>query len=385
MRISRVLHDEFTAKLEAFLDERDDVADKRRRISKALRGEVHGLDEQIAHVRRVLKGVDTPQIEMPGMELGERKRDSIIMRILAAAERIKDGRLEEEIERLRRDAERKMAEVKEDLAAETNGVDFSAWKKGVLIVPGGEYHVVEDDGIYALEWQDPEKDVREVLASGFETPIAAKTAAVKDWKESRAKKNGVPEKKAKPKKEPGLVWMKREDGSQWAANEGGAYHLKIALDGNWTADWAPSKGERQAVVSGFGLPEKEAKGACETHHAQRTAPPPAAPTNGVEKKAEPPALAWKWVREGVQVAEGVGGAYELELLAAGGFKATFRRTRAKKATMIVLGDPEPKAKEACVAHHVERFTDVILANAGDGGLVKGDLRGPAQKHKKGRR
>ena len=377
--LPRELFEEYSEKLEALLDERDDVAEKRRSISKALKGELSILDGRVSHVRRVLKGHEAPQLEIPGTEIGEWKRDSIIERILGWAAKIKQQRDHE-------DAKRSVDEVKEDLAQETGGVDFSAWKKGVLIVPGGEYHVVEDDGTYALEWHEPEKEIQEVLSFGFETPIAAKSAAVKDWKGGRGKKNGVPEKRAKPKKAPGLDWMKQEDGGWFAMNGEGAYYLTRALDGQWTADWAPRDGERQAVVSGFGLPEKQAKGACETHHLQLTAPPlPLAPTNGVEKKPEPPALVWKWTREDVQSAEGVGGSYELERLAAGGFKATFRKTKAKKAQMIVLGDPEPKAKEACVAHHVERFTDAMLANAGAAGLVKGDLRGPAQKHKKGRK
>jgi hypothetical protein len=287
MRISRTLHDEFTAKLEALLDERDDVADKRRRISKALRGEVTGLDEQIAHVRRVLKGVDLPQLDIPGTEIGERKRDSILRRILDAAARIRDEKIE--------DAERTKAEAKEDPA--------------------------------------PEK--------------------------------AAPEKNGAAKKEPppiGLVWMKREgeDGSQWAAgSEGGAYTLLVALDGNWTAAWAPSKGESQIVVGGFGLPEAQAKAACETHRVQTNGNG----ENGTGERPEVPALAWAWVRENVQAASGVGGTYELERLDTGGFTAMFRKAGAKKATVIVR-ENQTKAKDACTAHHVERCADALLKAGG---------------------
>jgi hypothetical protein len=285
MRISRTLHDEFTAKLEALLDERDDVADKRRRISKALRGEVTGLDEQIAHVRRVLKGVDLPQLDIPGTEIGERKRDSILRRILDAAARIRDEKIEE--------AGRTKAEAKEDPA--------------------------------------PEKAAPE--------------------------KNGAAQKEPPPI---GLVWMRREDGSQWAAgSEGGAYTLLVALDGNWTAAWAPSKGESQIVVSGFGLPETQAKAACETHRAQTNGNG----ENGIGERPEVPSLAWAWVRENVQAASGVGGTYELERLDAGGFTATFRKAGAKKATVIVR-ETQTKAKDACTAHHIERCADALLKAGG---------------------
>ncbi len=307
MRISRQLHDEFTAKLEAYLDERDDVSDKRRRISKALRGEEHLLDDQIAHVRRVLKGVDTPQLEILGMEIGDRKRDSILARILDAASRIRDVQIKDEVDK-------KAAE-----ASRTDGPEEN------------------DDGA---------------------------------------------EKKEKPKKDPGLVWITRDDGAQWATDAEGAYHLTRALDGNWTADWAPAKGERQIVCGGFGLPEKEAKGTCETHRSKRNG----AAEDGTAKKPEIPALEWRWVREDVQEAQGRGGMYELARSSGpgGGFTATFRKTKAKNAKILVIGAPEAKAKETCTAHHVESWADALLKNAGDGGLTHADTKGDAVARKKAR-
>jgi hypothetical protein len=306
--LPRELFEEYSEKLEALLDERDDVAEKRRSISKALKGEVQILDGRIAHVRRVLKGHEAPQLDFAGMEVGEWKRDSIIERILGWAAKIRD-------EKTRQEKEREKDEAEEKPAAEEQG-----------------------------------------------------------------------EKKEKPKKEPkpqGLAWMKREDGTQFATVEGGAYELKVALDGQWTANWAPTKGERSIVVGGFGLAEREARAACETHHLKRTAPPEKA--NGAEKKPEPPPLTWKWVRENVQAAIGVEGTYELERLEAGGFTATFRKARAKKTSVIVIGDPEQKAKDACTAHHIERFADAMLANAGDGKLNRADMKGDATARKKGRR
>lgn len=107
--ISPELHEEFSEKLEQLLDEHDEISEKRSRISKALGGELKIIARGIAHVRRVLKGLDGPQEEIPGTEVGERRRDPGLEQILKAAERVRDasaaaGKAEEKAKAARRAA-----------------------------------------------------------------------------------------------------------------------------------------------------------------------------------------------------------------------------------------------------------------------------------------
>lgn len=89
--ISPELHEEYARRLEDLLDERDDLEAKRQSISKALKGEIAFLDDSILHVRRVLKGLDAPQRELPGMEgVAERRVDPGVAAILKAAQRVRD-------------------------------------------------------------------------------------------------------------------------------------------------------------------------------------------------------------------------------------------------------------------------------------------------------
>src|SRR3990172_12284636 len=89
--LSPDLHDKLTAELEQLLDERDDVDSRRRAVSKLLRGELERIADGIARVRMRLKGIEGAQIEIPGTELGERKRDPAVLEVLAAARRVRDA------------------------------------------------------------------------------------------------------------------------------------------------------------------------------------------------------------------------------------------------------------------------------------------------------
>ncbi len=122
--LSPDLHDELTAELEQLLDERDDVDSRRRAISKLLRGELERIADGIARVRMRLKGIEGAQIEIPGTELGERRRDPAVLEILAAARRVRDAEeppddaelaADAARERVRFDEGRAMRDVKEAL------------------------------------------------------------------------------------------------------------------------------------------------------------------------------------------------------------------------------------------------------------------------------
>lgn len=94
--ISPALHEEMTEKLEQLLDDQDDVHEKKQRISKALGGELKIIAGAIARTRRILKGVESPQEDLPGLEGGERQRDPAVLQILRAAERVAVREAEEE-------------------------------------------------------------------------------------------------------------------------------------------------------------------------------------------------------------------------------------------------------------------------------------------------
>jgi hypothetical protein len=87
-KISKELTSEYTKRLEGLLDEQDDVAEKKSRVTKALGGELKIIASEIHRVRRVLKGLDSPQQEIPGTELGDRRPDPGVAAILKAAARV---------------------------------------------------------------------------------------------------------------------------------------------------------------------------------------------------------------------------------------------------------------------------------------------------------
>lgn len=84
--ISAALYEELTDKLDQAMDERDDVAEKKGRVTRALGGHLKVLDNQIARLRRQRKGLESPQQEIPGTEAGEQKRDPAVEILLRAAE-----------------------------------------------------------------------------------------------------------------------------------------------------------------------------------------------------------------------------------------------------------------------------------------------------------
>lgn len=85
------LHEKLALQLEQLLDERDDVDSRRRAISKMLRGELERIADNVARVRQRLKGVITEQADLPGTEVGDRKRDPGVLEILHAARRVRDA------------------------------------------------------------------------------------------------------------------------------------------------------------------------------------------------------------------------------------------------------------------------------------------------------
>ena len=88
--LSPDLHDKLTAELEQLLDEKDDLESKAKAVRKAFRGEIEVVADSIARVRLRLKGVASLQTEIPGTEVGERKRNPAVLEILAAARRVRD-------------------------------------------------------------------------------------------------------------------------------------------------------------------------------------------------------------------------------------------------------------------------------------------------------
>jgi hypothetical protein len=100
--LSPALEVELRNRLEEVLDEIDDVADKRRRLSKKLGGYLKVLAETRDLVRRQLKGQDLDQMEIPGTEKPEPARDPLVQEILKIAGGIVEKPKEdtEEIEQL---------------------------------------------------------------------------------------------------------------------------------------------------------------------------------------------------------------------------------------------------------------------------------------------
>lgn len=84
-KLSPKLEAELRDRLEDLLDERDDVADKRRRISKKLGGHLKVLDETVSLTRRQLKGLDLDQVEIPGTGVPTPAEDPVVRKILDLA------------------------------------------------------------------------------------------------------------------------------------------------------------------------------------------------------------------------------------------------------------------------------------------------------------
>lgn len=83
--LSPALEVELRDRLEEVLDEIDDVADKRRRLSKKLGGYLKVLAETRDLVRRQLKGQDLDNLEIPGTEVPAPARDPLVQDILKLA------------------------------------------------------------------------------------------------------------------------------------------------------------------------------------------------------------------------------------------------------------------------------------------------------------
>jgi hypothetical protein len=98
----------------------------------------------------------------------------------------------------------------------------------------------------------------------------------------------------------------------------------------------------------------------------------------------PPPLPWRELAPGRIVAVTTGGEYVLEETPSGGFTATWRPSQGRQKALAVA-KPKAEAMAACVEHHVERFADDLLRNAGDGDLTKGDLKGPPEAFRRGGR
>ncbi len=120
--ISPELHEEMAAQLEKLLDDQDDVREKRVRISKALGGELKIIAGAITRTRRVLKGLESPQQEIPGTEVGERRRDPAVLEILQAATRVSLERMKEASDRFEAAQEKRKAKERAELEKKADGI-----------------------------------------------------------------------------------------------------------------------------------------------------------------------------------------------------------------------------------------------------------------------
>jgi hypothetical protein len=88
---------------------------------------------------------------------------------------------------------------------------------------------------------------------------------------------------------------------------------------------------------------------------------------------------------GLQAAHVTGGVYRLRFDAAKALWSAMWLPRTGKSQMLLLDGTEQVCKDACRKHLTESTADAILANAGDGKLNGKDLKGPAERFKKGGR
>lgn len=134
-KVSPQLEEELNERLQNVLDQIDDVADKRRRITKKLSGHLKVLSETKDLIRRQLKGIDLDQIEIPGTEVPAPTEDPVVAEILRIAggivDRSKDGE-------------------PEPLAFHQEGDSLERW---TAVVGPGEYQVEQtDEGTWTARW-----------------------------------------------------------------------------------------------------------------------------------------------------------------------------------------------------------------------------------------
>jgi hypothetical protein len=161
--LSPALEVELRDRLEEVLDEIDDVADKRRRLSKKLGGYLKVLAETRDLVRRQLKGQDLDNLEIPGTEVPAPARDPLVQDILKLAGGIveKPKGDAEEIEQLF------WAESGDNLVAEVTGGTYAIEPR----IAGG----------YTLHWTPHDGRSKQVETSA--TAAAAKDLARKHHRE----------------------------------------------------------------------------------------------------------------------------------------------------------------------------------------------------------
>ncbi len=84
-KISAALHAQLTEKLEQLLDQADDVAAKKKKITDAIKGQQKKIALGVSQTRRRLKGLDLEQAEIPGTEVAEIGIDPVVEEILQRA------------------------------------------------------------------------------------------------------------------------------------------------------------------------------------------------------------------------------------------------------------------------------------------------------------
>lgn len=86
--VSPKVHEELTLTLEQLLDEQDDLKSKKALISRAINVEIKTVGECLRDVRDRLKGREVEQVEIPGTEVVQRRRDRVVTQILKAATKL---------------------------------------------------------------------------------------------------------------------------------------------------------------------------------------------------------------------------------------------------------------------------------------------------------
>lgn len=173
--ISEALYEELTEKLDGLMDERDDVAEKKARVTKALGGEIKSLDTDIRRIRRQRKGFDLPQTEIPGTEVGQRRRDPAVLEILRQAAMVRLRELKEQGKRLDKTIhDRKVRET-------SRGAGTLQWQHtrgsggAIAEVPGGKYEIINDNSRWNLRWF-PVSGTAVMVTSCLHRPDAEKAA-----------------------------------------------------------------------------------------------------------------------------------------------------------------------------------------------------------------
>lgn len=154
-KLSPKLEAELRDKLEDLLDEHDDVAQKKKRVAKALKGHLSILDDSISLVRRQLKGQDLDQIEIAGTQVPEPYRDPAVAEIPKLAGGIVEPRRNE---------------ADEEGDSEPRRPPPLPWRelgggRIAAIIDSGQYLLEEtaDGGAYTATWR-PSEGRNKVLA-----------------------------------------------------------------------------------------------------------------------------------------------------------------------------------------------------------------------------